>query len=182
MSNITNHVEGTTENKNEYSTVLKFLEIEISHVQLLYLLTFLLTPCSRVLPQKLTGFQLVKKFPAFYGTRWFITAFTSARHLFLSSASKIQSMPPHPTSWRSILISPSHLGLNLPSGLFPSGFPIKILHTNLLSPIRATRHANFNLITGIKLSEEHRSRSSSLCSFLHCPKPCPITRTNTKLT
>ena len=46
--------------------------------------TYLLTPCSRVLLQKPTGFQLVKKFPAFYGTRRFITAFTSARHLSLS--------------------------------------------------------------------------------------------------
>ena len=36
-----------------------------------------------VLLKKLTGFQLVK-FPAFYGTRRFITAFTSARHLSLS--------------------------------------------------------------------------------------------------
>jgi len=34
--------------------------------------------------EKLTGFQLVKKFPVFYGTRRFITAFTSARHLSLS--------------------------------------------------------------------------------------------------
>ena len=33
--------------------------------------------------EKLTGFQLVKKFPAFYGTRRFITTFTSARHLSL---------------------------------------------------------------------------------------------------
>jgi hypothetical protein len=33
---------------------------------------------------KLTGFQLVKKFPAFYGTRRFITTFTSARQLSLS--------------------------------------------------------------------------------------------------
>ena len=38
-----------------------------------------LTPWSRVLLEKLTGFQLVKKFPTFYGTRRFITAFTSAR-------------------------------------------------------------------------------------------------------
>ena len=30
----------------------------------------------------LIGSQLVKKFPAFYGTRRFITAFTKARHLF----------------------------------------------------------------------------------------------------
>ena len=42
------------------------------------------TPWSRVLLEKLTGFQPVKKFPAFYGNRRFITAFTSARHLSLS--------------------------------------------------------------------------------------------------
>jgi hypothetical protein len=44
---------------------------------LTYLLTYLrvLTPCSRVLLEKLTGLQLVKEFPAFYGTRRFITAF-----------------------------------------------------------------------------------------------------------
>jgi len=51
---------------------------------LLYLLTYLLTPCSRVLPEKLTGSQLVKKFPAFYGTRRFITTLTSVRPLSLS--------------------------------------------------------------------------------------------------
>jgi len=44
---------------------------------------YLLTPLSRVL-ENLTGFQLVKKFPAFYRTRRFITAITSARHLSLS--------------------------------------------------------------------------------------------------
>jgi hypothetical protein len=38
----------------------------------------ILTPWSRVLP------ELLKKFPAFYGTRRFITAFTRARHLSLS--------------------------------------------------------------------------------------------------
>jgi hypothetical protein len=42
-----------------------------------------LIPWSRVLLEKLTGSQLVKKFPAFYGTRRFITAFTKARHLSL---------------------------------------------------------------------------------------------------
>ena len=49
-----------------------------------YLLTYLLTPWSRVLLGKLTVSQLVKKFPAFYGTRKFITAFKNARHLSLS--------------------------------------------------------------------------------------------------
>ena len=47
------------------------------------IITYLLTPWSEVL-EKLTGSQVVKKFPAFYGTRMFINAFTSARHLSLS--------------------------------------------------------------------------------------------------
>jgi len=38
----------------------------------------LLTPCSTVLPKKLTASLLLKKFPAFYGTGRFITAFTNA--------------------------------------------------------------------------------------------------------
>jgi hypothetical protein len=45
---------------------------------------YLLTPRSRVLLEKLTGSQLLKKFPAFYETRRFIIAFTSPRHLSLS--------------------------------------------------------------------------------------------------
>jgi len=91
----------------------------------------LLTPWYRVLLEKLTGLQLVKKFPAFHGTRRFITALTSVRHLSLSWASSIQSIYPHPTSWRSVLILSTHLRLGLPSGLFPSGFPTKIRFVNL---------------------------------------------------
>ena len=86
-------------------------------------LTYLITPWCRVLLEKLTGLQLVKKFPAFHGTRRFIAALTGVRHLSLSWASPIQSIYPHPTSWRSILILSTHLHLGLPSGLFPSGFP-----------------------------------------------------------
>ena len=83
--------------------------------------TYLLTPWCRVLLEKLTSLQLVKKFPAFYGTRRFLTALTSVRYLSLSCASPIQSTYPHPTSWRSILILSTHLRLGLPSGLFPYG-------------------------------------------------------------
>jgi hypothetical protein len=43
-----------------------------------------LAPWSRGLLEKLTGPQIVKKFPAFYGTRRFITAFTKAHHLSVS--------------------------------------------------------------------------------------------------
>jgi hypothetical protein len=48
------------------------------------LFTILLTPSSRVSLEKLSGLQLVKKFPTFYGTRRFLTALTSARHVSLS--------------------------------------------------------------------------------------------------
>ena len=41
-------------------------------------ITYLLTPCCTVLLEKLTGLQLVKKFPAFHGTRKFITAHSQA--------------------------------------------------------------------------------------------------------
>jgi len=76
--------------------------------------TYLLTPRCRVLLEKLTGLQLVKKIPAFYGIWRFITAFTSVRHLSLSWANPIQSTYPHSTSWRSILILSTHLCLGLP--------------------------------------------------------------------
>jgi hypothetical protein len=45
---------------------------------------YLLTQWTRVLLEKLAGFQLVKKFPTYYGIRRFITAVRSARHLSLS--------------------------------------------------------------------------------------------------
>jgi hypothetical protein len=50
-----------------------------------------LTKLSRSLPEKLTDPQLVKKFPAIYRTRRFITAFTSTRHLSLSWVRSIPS-------------------------------------------------------------------------------------------
>jgi len=103
-----------------------------------YFLTYLLTPWYRVLLEKLTGLQLVKKFPAFHGTRRFITTLTSVRQLSLSCASPIQSIYPHPASWRSVIILSTHLSLGLLSGFLHSSFPSKTLYTSLSSPIRAT--------------------------------------------
>jgi hypothetical protein len=122
---------------------------------------------EQVLLEKLTGLQLVKKFPTFYRIRRFITAFTSACHISLSWASSIQSIPP-----TSIVILSSHLCLGLLSELFPSGFHTKTPYKPLHSPMRATVPAHFLLLDFITLTivaEEHRSLSYSLRSFLHSP-------------
>ena len=130
-----------------------------------FILTYLLTPCSRVLLEKITGFQL-KKFLAFYGTWRFMTTVTSARHLSLFWASLIQSTPPYPISQKSILILSSHLSLGLPSYLFPSGFPTKTcIHPSSPCATRPAHLILLDLITQTILGEEYRSLSFSLCSF-----------------
>jgi hypothetical protein len=54
--------------------------------------------------------------------------------LSLSSARPIQSTPPHPVSPRSILILYTYLRFDLPSDLFPSGFPTNNLKAFPFSP------------------------------------------------
>ena len=64
----------------------------------------------------------------------------------------------------------SHLRLNLPSNLFRSGFPTKILYTSLPYLIRDTCPAHLillDLITRTILGEQYTLLSYSLCSFLH---------------
>ena len=107
------------------------------------LLTYLLTRWSRVLLEKLTGLQLVKKFSAFYGTWRFITAVTSAHHLSLYSASSIQFIIPRTTSWRSILILPpidnlisqvvSFPQVSPPETMYSLSSPAYVLHAPSIS-------------------------------------------------
>jgi len=127
------------------------------------LLSSLLTPWSRVLLEELTGLQLVGNFPEFYVTGRQITAFTIPQHLSLSSASTIQSIPPHPTSWRSILILSFPSCLGLPSGLFPSGFPTRTLYTpQLLHPSNNGVYGRNNLPNRPSSLPPYRSLSLSL--------------------
>jgi hypothetical protein len=65
----------------------------------IYIITYLR---SWALLEKLPIAQPLKNFPAFYGTRRFITVFTRALHWSLSWANSIQSTPSHPISLRSI--------------------------------------------------------------------------------
>ena len=154
-----------TWHKGEGMLKISYCWAEYSHLKVADFI-LVLTPRSRVL-ENLTSFQLVKKSPVFYGTQRFITALTVAHHLFLSWVSFIHSIPPHPTSWRSILIL-SHLCLGIPSGLSH-----RFLHNSpLLSPIQSTCTAHvilLDLITRTILGEEYISLSSSLCSLLHSP-------------
>ena len=106
--------------RSGWTLLSRMLRLPLSYL-ITYLFTYLLIPCSRVL-DKLTDSQLVKKFPALYGTRRFITTFTSARHLSLSWAISIQTMSPHPTSWRSILILSIHVWV-FQVGCFPHVSP-----------------------------------------------------------
>ena len=101
-----------------------------------------------------------------------MTVFTRVRNLSLSWARWIQSMPSHPTSWRSTLIFFSYLHLGLPSILFSPDFPTKTLYTPLPSPIHATCPSHLillDLVTRIIFGETYRSLGSSLCSFPHSP-------------
>ena len=137
---------------------------------------YLLTPRCRVLLEKLTGLQLVKKFPAFHGTRRFIAALTSVRHLSLSWASPIQLIYPHHTSCRSILILSTHLRLGLPTGFLPSGFPTKTLYTP--SPHPYAPHAQPISFFSILSPAQYWVRSTNQLTPRYAissvlPLPCP---------
>jgi hypothetical protein len=71
-------------------------------------------------------------------------------------------------TWRSIFILSSHLCLDLPSCLFPSGFPTKILYKPLLSAIRSTCPTNLVILDFIAwkiFGDQYRSLSWSLCRW-----------------
>jgi hypothetical protein len=66
---------------------------------------------------------LLKNFPTFYGTRRFITVFTRALHWFLSRINPVHTITSYFTNIHINIIFPPTS--NLPSGLFPFGFPTK---------------------------------------------------------
>jgi hypothetical protein len=78
----------------------------------------------------------------FHQTLLFFTMFTWPRCWTLSWARWIQSTSSHTIYLRWILKLSSYLRLGLSSGLFPSGFPTKVVYSFLISPVHATCHAH----------------------------------------
>jgi hypothetical protein len=109
-----------------------------------YLLTYLLTQCSRVLLEKLTSLQLIKKFPTFYGTQRFITA---PVHILS------QLNPVHTPTSHFLKIHLNIILLSIPGSPQWSHSP-----TQATCPV----HLILDFITRTIVGEQYRSLSSSL--------------------
>ena len=129
--------------------------------------TYLLAPLSRVLLENLTGSQLVKKFSAFYGTRSFITAFTTARHLSIPSHINPIHEPPfqipedpskyYPPIYAWVFQVVSFLQISTPKSCMHLASPPYLLYASLIL---------LGLINQIIFGEEYRSLRSAICSLL----------------
>ena len=69
--------------RTEHTAVAVVAGADTSALSLSYY-TYLLTPWSRVVLEKLTGSAAIQEIPRIFGTRRFLTVPTSARHLSLS--------------------------------------------------------------------------------------------------
>jgi hypothetical protein len=72
--------------------------------------------------------------------------FTEFRCCTLSRARWIQSVSLHPVSYIDMLTAFSHIGLHLPSRLFPSGFPAKMSQKYFIDSMRSACHAHLMLL------------------------------------
>jgi len=126
------------------------------------------TISSRVLLENMIITQLIKRFPAIYGSWKFITKFTWGHNWILFWTRRINSTLSHHIFLRSISILSSHLWVGLPHALFPLPFLTMMLYTLLISPVCVTCCTHTILLDLITLifGKEHKLWRSSLSSFL----------------
>jgi hypothetical protein len=125
--------------------------------------------CNWALLQKPPIVQLLKDFPAFYGSQRFNTVFTRALHWPLSSATSIHPIPSCLSKIHFNIVHPPTSLSSYWSLFFWLSHQYRICIPIL--PIRATcsAHLILDLITLIILGEKNKFWSSSLCSFLQHP-------------
>ena len=85
---LSSYLRGWSEKDTKYKISTMWVWVEIGADKLqngsLMLNVYLLTPCSKVLLEKLTVCAANQEIPRTFGTRRFITVITIARHLSLS--------------------------------------------------------------------------------------------------
>jgi hypothetical protein len=155
----TNHYQ--TQAKNRYEKEYQMCTIYVPK-------SSVITQWSRGLPEKLTGFQLVKKFAVFYGTERFVTAFTRACLQSVSWARSIQSMPTSsPIHWRSILMLFSDS--RLPTCKVSSATAVTFINF-----IRCVRKYNLKASWGrshtVTPCSLNTCNSKGGCDVLHCDR------------
>ena len=135
-------------------------------------ITYLLTPCSRVLLENLTGFAANQEIPRILWNPK-VHHRTHKRPPTVPILSQLHPVPTTPPHFLKI-----HLNIILPSMPWSPQWSLSLrfphqnhLYTSTLS-IRATCPTHLilvNFITRTILGEQYRSLSSSLCNHLHSP-------------
>lgn len=115
---------------------------------------------------------VTQEMPVFYGTQVFVTMFTTAHHCTLSWSRRIQSTSSNPISlWFTLILYSHLLCLDIPSALFISGFPAKIVDAFVISLIHATCPIHLTPFVKSTNHEVPPLLSPSQVQIL-CPAPC----------
>ena len=124
-------------------------------------------PRGRVVLEKLTVPQLVKKFPSFDETIMFLTEFKKAATCPYPEASESGPHPPHTIYWTSIFTLSSYFHLGLQTVSYIQVSPSNSLPHACHMPY--TSHLSYFITRLMVSDEQYKSWSYLLCSFIQFP-------------